>query len=323
VPTPGLELKLAPVEGKIEVRYKGPNITPGYWRDDEATRECFDDEGFFRTGDAVLWIDEGDIHQGLKFDGRIAEDFKLGTGTFVSVGSLRAKIAAAGAPHVQDAVITGINLKEMVCGFPTQSGASLAGLPADAALQDAGKRPGPGISRRWWTSWRQRGSSSRRLTAPDGRAALRQGRNDGQGSINQRRASTDAAGPARRNVAFTSNRGSASHERSRTRRHRHLASVRRPRASWRAGSQGGPARRQRRSRQKVVPDRRRPAGATSPDTASVTAALAQATAAHGAARVPMNTPGSARPGASWARTAAPHPEDFARVININLIGSIT
>ncbi|MDO8372257.1 MAG: feruloyl-CoA synthase, partial [Polaromonas sp.] len=92
VPTPGLELKLVPVDGKTEVRYKGPNITPGYWRNDEATRESFDEEGFFSTGDAVLWIDENDPHLGLRFDGRIAEDFKLATGTFVSVGPLRAKI---------------------------------------------------------------------------------------------------------------------------------------------------------------------------------------------------------------------------------------
>ena len=108
VPTPGMELKLVPTDGKIEVRYKGPNITPGYWRNDEATRECVDDEGFFCTGDAVQWIDETDVHQGLKFDGRIAEDFKLSTGTFVSVGPMRARIVAAGAPYVQDAMITGL-----------------------------------------------------------------------------------------------------------------------------------------------------------------------------------------------------------------------
>ena len=107
------------------MRYKGPNITPGYWRNDEATHECFDEEGFFCTGDAVQWIDENDVHQGLKFDGRIAEDFKLATGTFVSVGPLRAKIIAAGAPYVQDAVITGLNLKEVgALIFPTPPCAS-------------------------------------------------------------------------------------------------------------------------------------------------------------------------------------------------------
>ena len=136
VPTAGLELKLVPVEGKTEVRYKGPNITPGYWRDAAATRECFDEEGFFRTGDAVLWIDPDDVHQGLKFDGRIAADFKLATGTFVSVGPLRSKIIAAGAPYVQDAVITGLNLHEVgALIFPTAAVRKLAGLPDDAPLE--------------------------------------------------------------------------------------------------------------------------------------------------------------------------------------------
>ena len=113
VPTPGMMLKLVPSEGKTEVRYKGPNITPGYWRAPADTAEAFDEEGFFCTGDAVKWIDDTNIHAGLSFDGRIAEDFKLATGTFVSVGPLRAKIIAAGAPYVQDVVLTGINLKEV------------------------------------------------------------------------------------------------------------------------------------------------------------------------------------------------------------------
>ena len=137
VPTPGLELKLVDIEGKTEVRYKGPNITPGYWRASRETIESFDEEGFFCTGDAVKWIDESDIHLGLKFDGRLAEDFKLATGTFVSVGPLRAKIIAAGAPYIQDAVLTGINLKEVgAMVFPTPAVRTLAGLPADAPLAD-------------------------------------------------------------------------------------------------------------------------------------------------------------------------------------------
>ena len=137
VPTPGMELKLVPTDGKTEVRYRGPNVTPGYWRSDDATAEAFDEEGFFATGDAVRWIDENDIHQGLKFDGRIAEDFKLATGTFVSVGPMRAKIIAAGAPYVQDAVITGLNLKEVgAMIFPTQAVRTLSGLPAAATMQE-------------------------------------------------------------------------------------------------------------------------------------------------------------------------------------------
>jgi feruloyl-CoA synthase len=137
VPTPGLELKLVDIDGKTEVRYRGPNITPGYWRNDADTAEAFDEEGFFKSGDAVRWIDETDVHLGLKFDGRIAEDFKLATGTFVSVGPLRGRIIAAGAPYIQDVVLTGINLKEVgAMVFPTPAVRSLSGLGADAPMSD-------------------------------------------------------------------------------------------------------------------------------------------------------------------------------------------
>jgi len=135
VPTPGMELKLVPVEGKTEIRYRGPNITPGYWRAPEETAAHFDSEGFFCSGDAVLWIDESDPHQGLKFDGRIAEDFKLATGTFVSVGPLRAKIIASGAPYIQDVVLTGLDRKEVgALVFPTPAVRALSGLPPEADL---------------------------------------------------------------------------------------------------------------------------------------------------------------------------------------------
>ncbi|WP_310609315.1 feruloyl-CoA synthase [Limnohabitans sp.] len=137
VPTPGMELKLVDIDGKTEVRYRGPNITPGYWRSPKETADAFDEEGFFKTGDAVKWIDETDVHLGLKFDGRIAEDFKLATGTFVSVGPLRSKIIAAGAPYIQDAVLTGINLKEVgAMVFTTPKVRELAGLPDSAPLAD-------------------------------------------------------------------------------------------------------------------------------------------------------------------------------------------
>lgn len=143
LPTPGLELKLVDMQGKTEVRYKGPNITPGYWRQPEETAEAFDEEGFFKTGDAVKWIDETDVHQGLKFDGRIAEDFKLATGTFVSVGPLRGKIIAAGAPYIQDVVLTGLNMKEVgAMVFPTAAVRQLSGLPADASMHDVLDTPG-------------------------------------------------------------------------------------------------------------------------------------------------------------------------------------
>ena len=137
VPAAGLELKLVDIDGKTEVRYRGPNITPGYWRAPEQTAESFDEEGFFRTGDAVVWINPDNPHLGLRFDGRIAEDFKLATGTFVSVGPLRARIIAAGAPHVQDAVITGLNRGEVgALIFPSPTVRALAGLAPDAPLAE-------------------------------------------------------------------------------------------------------------------------------------------------------------------------------------------
>ena len=136
LPTAGMEIKLVPVDGKTEIRYRGPNVTPGYWRLPDATHEAFDEEGYFRTGDAVTWMDPGNVHLGLRFDGRIAEDFKLATGTFVSVGPLRARVVAFGAPYVHDAVLTGINLKEVgALIFPTQAIRALAGLPADAPMR--------------------------------------------------------------------------------------------------------------------------------------------------------------------------------------------
>ncbi len=138
LPCPGMELKLVPMGDKVEVRYRGPNITPGYWRNPDATKESFDEEGYFCTGDAVQWIDAADPHQGLKFDGRIAEDFKLSTGTFVSVGPLRAKIIAAGAPLIQDVVITGLNEKEVgALIIPALVPARKhAGLPDTSAMKD-------------------------------------------------------------------------------------------------------------------------------------------------------------------------------------------
>ena len=107
VPVPGLELKLVKHEGKLEARYRGKNIFPGYWRQPELTASSFDDEGFYRTGDALQFVDENDPSKGMIFNGRIAEDFKLDTGTWVSVGIIKAQLIAEGSGLIQDAVITG------------------------------------------------------------------------------------------------------------------------------------------------------------------------------------------------------------------------
>jgi len=116
LPCPGVEVKLVPVDGKTEVRFRGPNVMPGYWRAPEETAAAFDEEGYYRTGDAVKFVDPADPQRGLLFDGRIAEDFKLSSGTFVSVGPLRARVIAAGDPLVQDAVVAGLNRDDL--GLP-------------------------------------------------------------------------------------------------------------------------------------------------------------------------------------------------------------
>ncbi len=105
LPVPGVELKLAPVGDKMEARVRGPSITPGYWRNPTATAGAFDEEGWYRFGDALVPLDADDLHKGFRFDGRISEDFKLSTGTWVSVGPLRQRLVAALAPFVKDAVI--------------------------------------------------------------------------------------------------------------------------------------------------------------------------------------------------------------------------
>jgi feruloyl-CoA synthase len=109
LPTAGVSLKLVANDEKQEARVKGPNITPGYWRDPVKTAEAFDAEGWYKFGDALRFVDPARPELGFAFDGRVTEDFKLATGTWVSVGPLRARIVAAGAPWVRDAVIAGID----------------------------------------------------------------------------------------------------------------------------------------------------------------------------------------------------------------------
>jgi feruloyl-CoA synthase len=143
LPCPGVEVKLVPAEGKTEVRFRGPNVMPGYWRSPEQTAGAFDEEGYYRTGDAVKLVDPADPQRGLLFDGRIAEDFKLSTGTFVSVGPLRARVVLDGAPCVQDVVVAGPDRDDAgVLLFPRiDECRTLAGIAADVPAAQALRHP--------------------------------------------------------------------------------------------------------------------------------------------------------------------------------------
>ena len=148
LPVFGNEAKLVPSNGKLEIRCKGPNVTPGYWREPDLTAKAFDDEGFYRLGDALKLATPGDYDGGFDFDGRISEDFKLGSGTWVSVGPLRARFIATCAPLVRDVVIAGINRDELAAIVildldgcrsvnPDLSPTDLAAAAADPAVRAA------------------------------------------------------------------------------------------------------------------------------------------------------------------------------------------
>ena len=193
LPIPGVEVKLVPVEGKTEIRFRGPNVTPGYWRAPQQTAAAFDAEGYYRTGDAVRWIDPANPQRGLLFDGRTAEDFKLSSGTFVSVGPLRARIILAGDPCVQDAVITGLNRAEVgALLFPRADECRrLAGLPATTPLPEVLQQPAvraffQALADTLWRS--STGSASRvaRLHVMSQPPSIDQGEITDKGSINQR-----------------------------------------------------------------------------------------------------------------------------------------
>ena len=132
LPCPGMEMKLAPVGTKKEARVRGPNITPGYWGDEAMTRAAFDEEGFYRLGDAMDFVDPADPDKGLMFDGRLAEDFKLSTGTWVSVGPLRSRILMQAAGYAQDVVIAGHD-REFAAALVFPNVARCRELVADAS----------------------------------------------------------------------------------------------------------------------------------------------------------------------------------------------
>ena len=139
LPVPGVELKLVPSGDKLEIRVRGPNVTPGYLDQPEVTARAFDEEGYYRIGDAVRFADAGHPEAGLVFDGRVAEDFKLSSGTWVNVGAVRIKGIELLAPVAQDIVVTGHDSDAV--GFLVFANVpacrALAGLPADASAPQA------------------------------------------------------------------------------------------------------------------------------------------------------------------------------------------
>ena len=143
LPVPGMQLKLAPAGDKLEGRVRGPNISPGYYKDEELTRASFDEEGYFKLGDGMRFVDEANPKRGLIFDGRLAEDFKLSTGTWVGVGPLRSKIMAAAGGLVQDVVI-GAPDRDYVTAllFPSPHlSREAAGAAPDAPMADVVAHP--------------------------------------------------------------------------------------------------------------------------------------------------------------------------------------
>jgi feruloyl-CoA synthase len=142
VPAPGVDVKLVQAGARHEIRVRGPHVTPGYYRRPDLTAAAFDDEGFYRTGDAVRFEDEADPARGLVFDGRLAEDFKLETGTWVQVGLLRVAVLSACAPHLQDVVIAGHDRPAIgILAWLTPESRGTHGQPGGASRDAAGTPP--------------------------------------------------------------------------------------------------------------------------------------------------------------------------------------
>jgi feruloyl-CoA synthase len=190
VPAPGVELKLVPSEGKLEARLRGPHITPGYWRQPDITRESFDAEGFYKLGDALKFADPDDPGRGLLFDGRLAEDFKLSTGTWVSVGPLRAQLIDHFAPYMRDVVIAGADRDDIaVLAFPDiEACRKLCGATADAPPLGHPKLRAHFTALLTALAAQSLGSSTRvcRMLLLDAPPSLDAGEMTDKGSINQR-----------------------------------------------------------------------------------------------------------------------------------------
>ncbi|MDT3420302.1 feruloyl-CoA synthase [Pseudomonas protegens] len=193
LPAPGCEVRLVPVDGKLEGRFRGPHIMPGYWRAAQQTAEVFDALGFYCSGDALKLADPHDPQLGLMFDGRIAEDFKLSSGVFVSVGPLRNRAVLEGSPYVQDLVVAAPDRECLgALVFPRlYECRRLAGLAAEASdAQVLASAP----VRQWFGDWLQRlnreasGNASRLewIALQVEPASIDRGEITDKGSINQR-----------------------------------------------------------------------------------------------------------------------------------------
>ncbi|MBN3774769.1 feruloyl-CoA synthase [Burkholderia sp. Se-20378] len=212
LPAPGCDVKLVPCGGKLELRFKGPNVMRGYWHAEVDPRDVFDDEGYYRSGDAATFADPERPEFGLQFDGRLTEDFKLSSGTFVSVGPLRANAVSSGAPYVQDVVVTGINRDDIgLLVFPRIDACrALAALAADASAADVLRAPAVRAVFETWLATLNRHASGgstfvARIRLMDTPPSLDLGEVTDKGSLNQaavqqhRAATIDALyDPARR-----------------------------------------------------------------------------------------------------------------------------
>jgi feruloyl-CoA synthase len=201
LPVPGVELKLVPTGAKLEARLRGPNITPGFYRQDELTAAAFDDEGYYKLGDAVRFVDEADVSQGLVFDGRINEDFKLSTGTWVSVGPLRVKFLQHFGGLAQDVVIAGPDRASVgALVFPSIDGCAALAPEVPAATPPEDLLAHPAVRARLQTlldefSTQQTGSATTvaRMVVLTTRPSLDAKEITDKGSLNQRAVLTNRA----------------------------------------------------------------------------------------------------------------------------------
>lgn len=187
LPVPGCELKLVPREGLLEARLRGPNVTPGYWRAPAETEAAFDEDGFWRSGDALRLADPDDPQAGFVFDGRIAEDFKLSTGTWVRVGALRSAMLAHVAPLAREVVVAGADRDALALLLVPDQAACAALCPP--GTHDALSHPAVASALRERLAAQRDGGSAARITRV---AVLRTplslaaGELTDKGSVNQR-----------------------------------------------------------------------------------------------------------------------------------------